>query len=78
MKRKDEVHLPSRKERRQLERKLVKAKRHAWHHGHQVSFRRDRSTRHSSSLDSDVDRNIENTSRSQTEEEKEKEEEKSN
>ena len=34
---KDKTQLP-RKKRRQLERKLVKAKRNAWHHGQKVSI----------------------------------------
>ncbi|CAF4576821.1 unnamed protein product [Rotaria sp. Silwood1] len=33
---KDKTHLLSRKKRRQLERKLVKAKRNAWHHGEKI------------------------------------------
>jgi hypothetical protein len=33
---KDEINPISRKKRRQLERKLIKAKRNAWHHGRKV------------------------------------------
>ncbi len=35
---KDNIHILSRKKCRQLERKLVKAKQNAWHHGQKVRY----------------------------------------
>lgn len=67
--------LSSRKQRRQLERKLIKAKRNAWHQGQKVKKReRTRQCRMNLALDSNVDRDAFTRDRRERREEEDEEE----